>query len=91
MSGIKSIIQLPLDWLTPNPWNPNQMDDEQYGKALNSIREFGFVDPVTVRELGNDTYQIIDGEHRWRAAQPADSTTSWSSTSGPCPIRWRRN
>jgi hypothetical protein len=85
MSGIKSIIQLPLDWLTPNPWNPNQMDDEQYGKALNSIREFGFVDPVTVRELGNDTYQIIDGEHRWRAARTCGLDDILVVNLGPVP------
>lgn len=35
--------------------------------ARSSIRTFGFVDPVTVRQQGT-TYQIIDGEHRWRIA-----------------------
>ncbi len=41
-----------------------------YAHELASIREFGFVDPVTVRVLDveRDMYEIIDGEHRWRAA-----------------------
>lgn len=52
--------------LRANPWNPNRMDAEMYRKAVESIREFGFVDPVTVREA--DGFEIIDGEHRWRAA-----------------------
>lgn len=40
-----------------------------FRKELASIEKFGFVDPVTVRHLGEDLYEIIDGEHRWRAAQ----------------------
>lgn len=61
-----------IELIRPNPWNPNAMDDEMYAKAIESIHEFGFVDPVTVRvELDSDDshfYQLIDGEHRWRAA-----------------------
>lgn len=61
-----------IDLIEPNPWNPNAMDDEMYAKAIESIHEFGFVDPVTTRvELKPDNshfHQIIDGEHRWRAA-----------------------
>ena len=57
-----------INLLEPNNYNPNQMDDEMFAKAIESIHRFGFVDPVTVRELG-DRYQIIDGEHRWRAAK----------------------
>lgn len=53
--------------LAPNPWNPNEMDPDMLDHARASIKEFGFVDPVTVRTLGKG-YQIIDGEHRWRIA-----------------------
>lgn len=53
--------------LEPNPWNPNKMNAFMYAKALESIETHGFVDPVTVRPKGT-SYQIIDGEHRWRAA-----------------------
>ena len=58
-----------IDRLEPNPWNPNAMDDEMYAKAIESIHKFGFVDPVTVREVGIAGYQIIDGEHRWKAGR----------------------
>lgn len=54
--------------LRPNPWNPNRMDDEMYAKAIASIRSFGFIDPITVRHFG-PVLEIIDGEHRWRAAK----------------------
>jgi hypothetical protein len=57
---------VPADSIRPNPWNPNAMSAEMYAKARASIRRFGFVDPVTVREVA-DHFQIIDGEHRWRA------------------------
>lgn len=41
-----------------------------YAKALESIAEFGFIDPITVRLLTEEDvpFEIIDGEHRWRAA-----------------------
>ena len=53
--------------ILPNPWNPNRMTTEMYAKALESISEFGMIDPLLCREMG-DHYQIIDGEHRYRAA-----------------------
>ena len=52
--------------LRPNTWNPNEMDAEQYARALRSIDDFGFIDPITVRDAQG--YEIIDGENRWRAA-----------------------
>ena len=56
--------------LVPNPWNPNVMTEEDLQKEMASISEFGFVDPMTVRWMGSeDVYQIIDGEHRWKAAK----------------------
>lgn len=55
----------PIEALSPNPWNPNVMDDEMYRKELASLRRFGYVNPVLVRELAH-TVQIIDGEHRWK-------------------------
>lgn len=45
------------------------MTPDMYAKAIASIREFGFVDPVTVRSFPDeDTLEIIDGEHRVKAA-----------------------
>lgn len=55
-----------------NTWNPNKMTDFMYEKAVESLKEFGFIAPVIVRLFSdngsNKIYQIIDGEHRWRAA-----------------------
>jgi len=51
--------------LHANPWNPNKMTAFMYAKALESISEFGFIDPITCLP----DYTIIDGEHRWKAAR----------------------
>jgi len=58
---------VPARLLEPNPWNPNQMDEATFAAEVASIKEFGFVDPIIVREMG-EVYQIIDGYHRWKAA-----------------------
>jgi len=55
------------DRLVPNSWNPNRMTASMYAKALESIQTYGFIDPLLVREQHYDLFQIIDGEHRFRA------------------------
>ncbi len=62
------LLWVPIDSLRPNDWNPNAMDAFMFEKAVASIRQFGFVDPITCRTL-NPGYEIIDGEHRWLAAR----------------------
>ena len=63
-----SIVAVPVGAVVPNDWNPNRMSEEMFQKAVRSIQEYGFVDPLTVRELGGK-FQIVDGEHRHRAAK----------------------
>jgi len=77
------LIWLAPEILQPNPWNPNSMDPEMLQSARNSIKEFGFVDPVTIRHLGLATYQIIDGEHRWRIALELKLPTIPAMNLGP--------
>lgn len=67
---------VPVDLIRPNPWNYNVQSDATFNKTVESIRKFGFVDPCTVRPIPNPDggegevlYQIIDGEHRWKAAK----------------------
>ena len=63
-----AITELQTDLLEPNPWNPNRMTPEIRKKLLLNLRRDGFVNPLTVRKLGN-RYQIINGEHRWQIAK----------------------
>jgi ParB family chromosome partitioning protein len=56
----------------PNPQQPRrQFDDEALAELAHSIKEFGLLQPIVVREIGPDRYQLIMGERRWRAAQQA--------------------
>lgn len=71
VSGTEAkITTVGIDEVHPNPWNPNVQSAFMFERERASIREFGFVDPVTVRVVpGEVGYQIVDGEHRWRAAK----------------------
>lgn len=60
-------IRVGLALLDPNPWNPNVQTDFMFEKEINSIKENGFLQPILVREK-NGRFEIIDGEHRYKAA-----------------------
>jgi ParB family chromosome partitioning protein len=58
--------------LRPNPRNPRRLfTDEELAELANSIRERGVIQPIVVRALQTDNFEIIAGERRWRAAQLA--------------------
>lgn len=57
-----------IDEVYPNKWNPNVQDEKTFQREIESIKIHGFIDPILVRKKG-DVYEIIDGEHRWRAAR----------------------
>jgi ParB family chromosome partitioning protein len=65
---------LPIEFLRPNPRNPRRsFDAGDLEDLANSIREKGVVQPILVRQVGGakNSYEIIAGERRWRAAQKA--------------------
>ncbi|WP_149360759.1 ParB/RepB/Spo0J family partition protein [Lolliginicoccus suaedae] len=54
--------------IDPNPRQPRQVfDDESLDELVHSIREFGMMQPIVVREV-DDRFQLVMGERRWRAA-----------------------
>ena len=62
--------ELPLEQITPNPLQPRaHFDDEALAELVHSIREVGLLQPVVVREVGPDRYELVMGERRWRASQ----------------------
>ncbi len=62
----------PVENLRPNPRNPRRMfTDVELGELSDSIRERGIIQPIVVRALQGDNFEIIAGERRWRAAQRA--------------------
>ncbi len=63
--------RLPVEKLIPNPDQPRRhFDDTALAELANSIREKGVIQPLIVRPKG-DTFEIVAGERRWRAAQRA--------------------
>jgi ParB/RepB/Spo0J family partition protein len=62
------IEYVPVGALTPNDYNPNRQNEHEFTLLKSSIEEDGFTDPVKVVEA-DGTLRIVDGEHRWRAAQ----------------------
>ena len=68
--GSSTISEVPLDQIEPNPNQPRrEFDPETLQDLANSIREIGIVQPITLRQIAADQYQIIAGERRWRASQ----------------------
>lgn len=64
--------RLPIEYLERNAAQPRQRFDEAALEELAaSVREKGLLQPILVREIGPDKYQIVAGERRWRAAQKA--------------------
>jgi ParB family chromosome partitioning protein len=71
--GVKVIA---LDRIEPNPTQPRTIFDESALEELsNSIREHGVLQPILVRPLGDNRYQLVAGERRWRASKKAGLTS----------------
>lgn len=69
---VGSISTLPISSIEANPFNPRTHFEKEALKELSdSIRIHGIIQPLTVRKLGRDKYQLISGERRFRAAQLA--------------------
>ena len=71
-TGSSSINDVALDRITPNPEQPRTtFDEEALDELAASIRELGIIQPLSLRKTGPDSYQIIAGERRYRAAMRA--------------------
>ena len=70
----KSELQkLPVEQLQPGKYQPRKdMSPEALEDLASSIRSQGIIQPIVVRSIGENSYEIIAGERRWRAAQLAN-------------------
>ncbi len=67
--------ELPITSITPNLKQPRQVfDEEAMAELVHSITEVGLLQPIVVRSLGADRYELIMGERRWRASTAAGLT-----------------
>ena len=74
-ADVSSLYDLPIDGLERNPWQPRKdFDAEGMRELAESIREHGVLQPLLVRALPEEGYQLIAGERRWQAARQAGLT-----------------
>ncbi len=74
-AGSSNISEVSIEKIQPNPNQPRRdFDDDSLQELANSIRQIGIIQPITLRDMGDDTYIIIAGERRWRASQRAGLT-----------------
>lgn len=65
--------KLPVEWLTPGKYQPRKdMSPDALEELANSIRSQGVIQPIVVRPVNSQSYEIIAGERRWRASQLAE-------------------
>jgi ParB family transcriptional regulator, chromosome partitioning protein len=70
--GSSTINEIAIDQIEANPNQPRrEFDDEALHELAVSIREIGIIQPITLRQITENKFQIIAGERRWRASQIA--------------------
>ena len=63
------MVQLPIDVLEANEYNPNEMSDKMFNLLYDNISKMGITEPILVRKLQDDKYRIVGGHHRWTVAK----------------------
>lgn len=67
-----AIAEIAISQIEANPFQPRtKFEEEALAELAQSIKELGIIQPITVRKLGYDNYQLISGERRFRASQLA--------------------
>jgi ParB family transcriptional regulator, chromosome partitioning protein len=64
--------EIPVEQISPNPRQPRQaFDEEAHTELVHSIRELGLLQPIVVRQVSPERFELVMGERRWRAARSA--------------------
>jgi ParB family transcriptional regulator, chromosome partitioning protein len=70
-----AVAQVLIEHIEPNPFQPRTtFNEEELAELAMSIQQQGIIQPVTVRKMGHDRYQLISGERRMKAARVAGLT-----------------
>lgn len=68
-----SVFEYPVDKIVPNINQPRKdFSEDKLQRLADSIKEYGVVQPIVLRPIGKDKYEIVAGERRWRASKLAD-------------------
>lgn len=74
-STVDEIKNIPVDQLTPSPYQPRSIfDEERIDELCQTIKTHGVIQPIIVR-MRNNVYEIIAGERRWRAVKKLGNET----------------
>jgi len=72
----KQIVNLPIDLIKPNPYQPRKyFSDMSLEELSQSIKNYGLLQPISVRKISENHYELIAGERRLRASKLAGLTT----------------
>jgi len=72
IQGASAVNEIPIRNISVNPFQPRtSFDEESMGELVQSVEEHGIIQPITVRRLENNKYQLITGERRLKAAERA--------------------
>ena len=75
-SGGSGLLEVDVDRIAPNPWQPRlEMNETSLQELAESIREHGILQPLIVTRAEDDSYVLVAGERRWRAAKGAGLLT----------------
>jgi len=75
-TGGAGLLEVDVDRIVPNPWQPRlEIDEESLAELVQSIREHGVLQPLIVTRADDNTYALVAGERRWRAARAAGLLT----------------
>jgi ParB family chromosome partitioning protein len=75
-SGGSGLLEVDVDRIVPNPWQPRlEMDEASLAELVLSIKEHGILQPLIVTRADDETYALVAGERRWRAAKGAGLLT----------------
>ena len=74
-NGSSTISEIPISQIHANPNQPRRdFDQDALQQLASSIHEIGIIQPITLRQTADNSYQIVAGERRWRASQLAGLT-----------------
>ena len=72
----REVARIPIDSIRPNPYQPRRVfSQEALEELCASIKQYGLLQPISVRKTGNDTFELIAGERRLRASKMAGMKT----------------
>ena len=71
-SATTGLLEIPIEWIKPGKYQPRAyFAEESIAELAASIKAQGIIQPIVLRPVGDESFEIIAGERRWRAAQHA--------------------